>query len=255
MDLGLTEKVALVTGASGGIGAAIARALAAEGARVALGYHAAQDAADRLAAEIGQAGGAALPVRHDLADPLSIRAVVDTIIRTWGGLDVLVASAWVSPGWAAPDAPAEATPAVVWQEQLRANVEGTAYTIQAALPSMRARRWGRIVLLSSGAAEDGSPGLEAYGAAKAALLGLARSLARSAGGAGILTNVVMPGLIATQRHRQTIPAAALEQIAAATPIKRLATEAEVARVVVFLASEANGSVTGTAIRVSGGLQM
>jgi NAD(P)-dependent dehydrogenase (short-subunit alcohol dehydrogenase family) len=255
MDMGLSQRVALVTGASSGIGAAIAGALAAEGAQVAIGYHSGRDAAEQLAGRIEQQGGSALLVQHDLWDPASLRAAVDVVTRTLGSLDVLVTCAWVSPGWAPPTAEAEATPAEAWQQQLRANVEGTAYTVQAALPHMRARGWGRIVLISSGAAEDGSAGLEHYGTAKAALHGLSRSLARSAGPAGILTNVVMPGLIATQRHRQTIPAAVLDGVAAQTPTRRLATEDDVARVVVFLASAANCSVTGAELRVGGGMHM
>jgi 3-oxoacyl-[acyl-carrier protein] reductase len=170
-------------------------------------------------------------------------------------VDILVSAAWASPGWAPPDALAEATPPESWRTQLRTNVEGTAYTVQAALPCMRARGWGRIVLISSGAAEDGSAGLEQYGAAKAALHGLARSLARGVGPAGILVNVVMPGLIATERHRQSIPAVVLEGVAAQTPIRRLATEDDIARVVAFLASNANGAVTGSELRVSGGMRM
>ncbi len=127
---------------------------------------------------------------------------------------------------------------------------GTASAIRAVLPRMRAQQWGRIVLLSSGAA-DGAPGLEHYAAAKAALRGISRSLAGSAGPAGILTNVVMPGLVPTAPQRRTIPAQALEHLAAQTPTKRLAAEDDVARVVVFLASAANASVTGTEIRVDG----
>jgi NAD(P)-dependent dehydrogenase (short-subunit alcohol dehydrogenase family) len=251
MDLGLTDRVALVTGASGGIGAAIARAFALEGARVALGYHTAKDQAQRLADQIDEAGGYPLVVHHDLGDPHTIHAAVESTVGTWGRLDALVTSAWVAPGWLPPETLAESVPAEVWQEQLRVNVEGTAATIQAVLPQMRAQQWGRIVLLSSGAA-DGAPGLEHYAAAKAALRGISRSLAASAGPAGILTNVVMPGLVATDKHRRDIPAQAMEQWAAQTPTRRLATEDDVARVAVFLASAANASTTGTEIRVDGG---
>jgi 3-oxoacyl-[acyl-carrier protein] reductase len=248
MDLGFADRVALVTGASGGIGAAIARAFAAEGARVALGYRTAKDNAQRLVDEIAEAGGAALAVQHELTEPRSSRAGVEQVVDAWGRLDVLVTCAWATAGWLPPDTPAEAVPVEVWQEQLRVNVEGTAATIQAVLPRMRAQQWGRIVLLSSGAA-DGAPGLEHYAAAKAALHGIGRSLAVSAGPAGILTNMVMPGLIPTARHRRTIPAQALEHMAAQTPTRRLATEDDVARVVLFLASAANTSVTGAEIRV------
>src|SRR5579859_773327 len=187
--------------------------------------------------------GTAMILPHSLADPATSQAAAEAIMRTWGRLDVLVTSAWASPGWAPPDHPAEATPASAWQDQMRINAEGTAYTVQAVLAPMRAAGWGRIVLLSSGAA-DGAPGLEQYAAAKAALHGLARSLARSAGKAGILANIVMPGLIPTERNRQRIPQPALDQIAAATPTGRLATEDDVARLVTFLASAANTAITG-----------
>ena len=255
MDLGLTNRVALVTGGSSGIGGAICRALGAEGVRVAVGYRSSRRQADRVVAEIQAAGGAALAVEHELDDTDSARRAVAAAVEAWGGLDILVTAAWATPGWAPPDWQAEATPPERWQEQLRTNVEGTALIVQAALPAMRARGWGRIVLISSGAAEDGSAGLEQYGSAKAALHGLARSLARGAGPAGILVNVVMPGLIATERHRQTIPPPVLEGVAAQTPIRRLATEDDVARVVAFLASGANGAVTGAEVRVSGGMRM
>lgn len=96
--------------------------------------------------------------------------------------------------------------------------------------------------------------MEAYGTAKAALYGLVRGLARSAGPAGVLVNLVLPGFVATARHRATIPAPVFEQMAAATPIRRLATEEDIARLAVFLASEANGAVTGRAVRAGGGLE-
>jgi NAD(P)-dependent dehydrogenase (short-subunit alcohol dehydrogenase family) len=247
MDLGLENRVALVTGASGGIGAVIAATLAAEGARVALGCHTGRDKAEQLAGQME----AAMVVAHDLADPATIRAAADAVAQKWGRLDILVTSAWASPGWARPDSPAEATPARAWQDQMRVNAEGTAYTVQAVLPHMRAAGWGRIVLMSSGAA-DGAPGLEQYAAAKAALHGLARSLARGAGPAGILTNVVMPGLIPTPQHRQFIPQQVLDEIAARNPTGRLASADDVAQLVAFLASAANNSVTGAEIHVGQG---
>jgi 3-oxoacyl-[acyl-carrier protein] reductase len=251
MDLGLQGRVALVTGASGEIGAAVARAFAREGANVALGYHSADDRARGLADEIDPGGDRTLVVRHDLGDATTIQAAVGQIVDAWGRLDALVASAWVAPGWLPPGATAESVPAEVWQTQLRVNVEGTAAAVRAVLPPMREQKWGRIVLLSSGAA-DGAPGMEHYAAAKAALRGISRSLAGSAGPDGILTNIVMPGFVATEKHRRTVPSAALEQWAAATPTRRLATEDDVAAVAVFLASAVNASTTGAEIRVDGG---
>ena len=255
MDLGVTNRVALVTGGSSGIGGAICHALAAEGVRVGVGYRTNRAAADRVVAGIEASGGVARAVEHRLEDPGSAREAVAGLVESWGGLDILVCAAWATPGWAPPDALAEATSPEQWAEQLHTNVEGTVRVVQAALPPMRAQGWGRVVLVSSGAADDGSPGLEQYAAAKAALHGLGRSRARGAGPAGILINVVLPGLIATERHRMTIPAPVLEGVATQTPIRRLATEEDVARVVAFLASAANGAVTGGEVRVSGGMRM
>lgn len=253
MDFGLQDKVALISGSAGGIEMAIARCLAGEGARVAIGYHTARDTAERLCAEIEGNGGQALSIPLELADSESIENAVTAVLRRWDQLDVLVASAWVAPTWVMPGTPPESTPMSVWHEQLRTNLEGTGALVRAVLPHMRSRGWGRIVFVSSGAAEDGAPGLEPYAAAKAALHGLGRSLARSVGPAGILVNVVMPGLIPTDRHRQTIPKEALDFVAGFTPTKHLATPEDVARVISFLSSTANGSVTGACVRVSGGL--
>lgn len=167
MDLGLKDRVALVTGGSGGIGATVARTLAAEGARVAIGYHSSEDAAKRVCGEIESLGGTAMAVRHDLEDPATIQAAVDAIDRTWGGPDVLVTSAWVHPDWPGMQGPAvDPSPARVWAQQLEANLEGTAHSVNAVVPKMKERSWGRIVFISSAAAEDGQPGLEAYAAAK-----------------------------------------------------------------------------------------
>jgi NAD(P)-dependent dehydrogenase (short-subunit alcohol dehydrogenase family) len=118
---------------------------------------------------------------------------------------------------------------------------------------MKALGGGRIVMISSGAAKEGSPGVEAYAAAKAALHGLNRSLARGLGRAGILSNVVMPGFIATESQRRAVAAAVIEHLASVTLTGRLATEDEVALIVVFLAAPINRSVTGAAVRVGGGL--
>ena len=237
MDLGLQDKVALVTGASGGIGGAIARTLAGEGARVAIGYHEQKDSAERVQQEIEGCGGTALVVRQDLTEPASIAEAVAAVHEKWGGPDILVTSAWIHPEWPRQQGPVtDPSSMEMWQQQLRANVEGTAQAVHEVVPHMKEKGFGRIVLISSGAAEDGQPGREAYAGAKAALQGLSRSLSRGLGGAGILSNVVMPGFVATERNRRFVPPQVFERFASTTPTGRRATEDEMARVVAFLAS-------------------
>lgn len=255
MKLGLEGRVVLVTGASSGIGRATAVGFGEEGAKVALTYHSNLSGAQESAERVGAAGAEAMVVPLDLGDESSIRAAVDAIVERWGGIDVLVNSAveWGAPAppWDAPLF--EELPVEQWQRMLRTSVEGVFHIVQAVLPSMRERGWGRIVMLSSDRAELGMAGGEAYGAAKAALHGLSRSLARGLGPAGILVNVVMPGLTITERNAQVIPEQVREAVAGQSPSGRLSTPENVAAAVVFLASAANGNATGEIFRVTGGM--
>ncbi len=254
MDLGLEERVALVTGSSQGIGAAAAVLFGREGARVAVTYHQHRAKAEDVVKEIEHAGGEALAVPLDLAAAESIHAAARTVLDTWGHIDVLVNNAvqWGSRlPWEAPQF--EELPPAEWRASLRANTEGPYAAIQAVLPSMRERRWGRIVNVSSGVAVDGVPGTGPYGAAKAALHGLTRTLSKELGPAGILVNVVMPGVTLTEQMAAALPAAIREQRAQASPIRRLLPPEEVVPTIVFLCSAANTAVTGEIIRASGGI--
>ncbi len=194
-------------------------------------------------------------VALDLGERDFIRAAVDAVVERWGGIEVLVANAveWGAPpsAWNSPRF--EELPRERWERMLRISVDGVFHTIQAALPSMRERGWGRIVMLSSGVVEYGMPGGGAYGAAKAALHGLSRTLARELGPSGILVNIVMPGLVLTERNLRVIPENVRETVAAESPSGRLSTPEEVASSIVFLASKANGNTTGEILRVAGGM--
>ncbi|HET9139340.1 SDR family NAD(P)-dependent oxidoreductase [Actinophytocola sp.] len=250
MDMGLDGRTVIVTGASGGLGRAIARGFGDEGANVVLTYHRAEQDAERVAKEIG---GRALVVRHDLADPPSTAAVVRATLDWTGRIDVLVNNAVV---WGSTDPDQERTfdqvPDEEWPAMLRANIEGALRLSRAVTPVMRERRWGRLVHISSSIATDGMPGGEYYGAAKAALHGFSRSAAFSLGRAGdILSNVVQPGLTRTDTNA-AITDAAGEQYSSQAALGRLLDADEVAGPVVYLASAANTGITGQVIMVSGG---
>jgi 3-oxoacyl-[acyl-carrier protein] reductase len=254
MDLGLKEKVAIVTGSSTGIGKAAAILFGREGARVAVTFRNQREKADAVVEEIGRSGGQGLAVALDLASIESINSAVRRTLERWGHIDILVNNAvhwgdrlpWNMPAFEelAPDE---------WRSFLRANTEGHYAAIQAVLPSMRARSWGRIVNVSSGIAADGLPGTGAYAAAKAALHGLTRTLSKELGPAGILVNVVMPGLTLTERNAAVIPSAVRDNMAHASPIRRLLPPEEVVPTIVYLCSAANTAVTGEIIRASGGI--
>jgi NAD(P)-dependent dehydrogenase (short-subunit alcohol dehydrogenase family) len=248
MDLGLRERVAVVTGASSGIGRASAQVLGAEGARVALTYHANEDAAREAAAAVEKSGGTATTTRLALEDLDSIPGAVERIVDRWGRLDVLIANAVQWPAARAEDGRAEGLALEEWTEGLRVNLAGTVATLHAALPFMREAGWGRIVLISSGVAEEGVPGPNPYGVAKSGLHGLARQLAWDVGRAGILINVVAAGFTVTARNLGAFPDSMRERVADQTPSRRLSSPEDVARLVAFLASEANGNLTGEVVR-------
>jgi len=148
--------------------------------------------------------------------------------------------------------PFDAVPSEQWRGLLRGNFEGAHLAIMAVLPYMRRNRWGRIVNVSSAVAADGYPGGATYGAAKAALHGLTRTLARELAPDGILTNVVMPGLTQTESVLSSMPQI-VEQTTKVSPIRHVPTPEEVASVIVFVASAANTTLNGEVIRANGGM--
>jgi NAD(P)-dependent dehydrogenase (short-subunit alcohol dehydrogenase family) len=249
MDTGLDGRVVLVTGASSGIGRAIATAYGREGARVALTYHSGDAGARRTASEVEAAGGEALVLGLELQRPASCDEVVAAVCGRWGGIDVLVANAVQWPEQSPRDAGGfEHMRVERWRTTLRTNLEGTFATVRAALPAMRNRSGGRIVLVSSGLAEEGMPGGADYGAAKAGLHGLARSLAWELGQDGILVNVIDTGFTLTDRNLGHFSDETRRHFSTAVPSRRLSTPDEVARLVVFLGSAANGNITGEIVR-------
>jgi NAD(P)-dependent dehydrogenase (short-subunit alcohol dehydrogenase family) len=251
MDFGLKDQVVLVTGSSSGIGRAAAVAYAAEGAKVAITYFSSREGAEETARQVEAAGGEALITAFDLSNPDSIRAAIASIKEKWGALHVLVNNAVgdnVAPNRGLKF---EEVPLDQWQGVINRALEGTYLTIQEALPLMRASGWGRIVNVSSDGAIKGVPGLAPYSSAKAGLSGLTITLASELGPANILTNIVMPGFVATESNLQ-IQQNYLDMIQKGTPSAHLTTPEDVAQLIVFLGSKANRNVNGQTVLISGG---
>lgn len=248
METGVKDRVVLVTGGSAGIGAATAIAFAREGAKVAITYQKDEHSAAAVATAITQVGGEAMTTPMDLEDLPSAQRAVDAVVQRWGKVDVLVANA-VRWGGSAPDPTVRFEDVALeeWLAMINANLVGAAATVRAVLPSMRAQRWGRIVLISSSVAEEGIPGPGPYGTAKSGLYGLARSLAWEGGRDGILANVVAPGFTLTERS-SGIPQPIIDRLAAGTPSRRLSVPEDVANLIVFLGSAANANLTGEVLR-------
>ena len=252
MELGLAEKVVLVTGGTRGIGLATARAFAAEGARVAITYHNEESAGVDVTGELGADAGRSLAVHYSLDEPNSADRAIAAVVERWERVDVLVTSAVRRQRRRPPGTRFEDVPAAEWEPALAANLAGTIRLAQLAVAGMRTRGWGRLALISSHVVHNGQAGQEFYAAGKAALHGLVRSLAWDAGRSGVLANVVSPGLTATDGVLAALPAELREREAALSPTGRLSSPKDVANAIVFLCSAANGNITGSALTVSGG---
>jgi 3-oxoacyl-[acyl-carrier protein] reductase len=247
METGLAGKVAIVTGGSGGIGFASARALAAEGARVVLGDLNA-DAVAASAAELGTDVASAVAV--DISRPDDAQRLVDTALERFGRLDVLVASAGIYRATRVDELPAEE-----WDLLLAVNLRGVFLTAQAALRVLVPQRSGRIVTIGSLAGQVGGlASSAAYAASKGGVIALTKSLARYAGPHGVTANCVNPGIIDSPMTAGWSPEE-IARLTAGTPLGRLGTTDEVAAVVLFLASDAASFVHGAHVDVNGGILM
>lgn len=239
-------RIALVTGASRGIGAACARRLATDGYAVAVNYARSTEAVDKLVAEIQADGGEAVPVRADLAEPSAGQRLVDETVERLGPPVVLVSNAGIQRSSALIRQPVED-----WESMWATNVAGAREVARAVLPHMYEAGWGRIVFMSSILGATGGPGDTGYSATKAALLGMSKSLAQEVARRSITVNAVLPGTILTD-----LAAAADEDVLAANigflAAKRAGGPHEVASVVAFLASDAASYVSGAEIAVHGG---
>jgi 3-oxoacyl-[acyl-carrier protein] reductase len=253
VDPGLREQTALVTGGSRGLGRAIALALAAEGARVAVGYRREQALAGQVAEACLRAGaGGAEAVQVDVASEPQVLAAFEATARRLGETTVLVNNAAVCPRGPAVDTGREG-----FDEVVSVNLTGAFLCCRELLRRLgRAGRPGRIVNVSSTAAFTGSSSARqvAYDASKGGLVSLTLSLAREAAGLGVTVNAVAPGYMHTDMMAEKLAAGA-ERYLGRIPLGRLAELEEVAAAVVFLASRQAAYVTGTVVNVSGGLLM
>ena len=248
----LNDKVALVTGSSRGIGAAIAKLFAQEGARVVLhGRDAA--ALSGVQAEIEQAGGKVMVVTADVTNFAEIETMRQTIERTFGPIDVLVANAggsFTTPG------PIEQLSEEGWHASLDGNLTATFLTLKSILPGMKERHTGNIITISSAAGRRPHPGSPIpYGAAKAGLQLLTQDVAAQVGPYGIRANCIAPETILTERNEQQIPDEQKQMLLDMHPIKRLGTPEDVARSALFLASDEAAWITGIVLDVAGGAVM
>ena len=240
-------RVALVTGASRGIGAATARLLGAQGAAVAVNFLGAEGAAREVVDDVVRGGGRAVAVRADVRDPAQVRAMVDQVAGKLGPVDTLVVNASIS-------FPVKPFAEYRWEEfaaKLDGELQAAFHVCQAVIPSMIERRSGCIVAVSSSLSRRSGPGFSAHSCAKSGLDGLMRSLALELGPHGIRVNVVAPGLTETEATARQ-PAEMKQMMARMTPLGRNGVPGDVAGAVLMLASTHAGFVTGAYVPVCGG---
>jgi 3-oxoacyl-[acyl-carrier protein] reductase len=244
----LAGKIALVTGASQGIGRACALALAAEGATVALAARNVEKL-EAVAAEIVAAGGTAKAYALDVSNEDSIKAAAKAVLADLGAVHILVNNAGITK-----DGLALRMKLADFDDVLRTNLTGAFLLTQAVISSMMKARWGRVINITSVVGETGAAGQANYAASKAGLIGLTKSLAREFASRSITVNAIAPGFIQTamtDELTEAQKAGILTQI----PLARYGTDADIAAAVAFLASDSAGYITGHTLDVNGGMYM
>jgi NAD(P)-dependent dehydrogenase (short-subunit alcohol dehydrogenase family) len=244
----LKGKTALVTGAARGIGRAAALRLAEVGADV--GVSDLQPEVEETAALIKQRGRRAAAAAFDVADPEQVRSGVQQLSAALGDFDVLVSNAAIVNNIA----PLTKMSHERWQREIAVNLTGAFNMIQAVIGPMIKRRWGRVIVMSSGAAHGGLHYQAAYAASKAGLIGLVQTVTLEHARHGITCNAILPGLIETEMM-QMMPEEIREATKANTPARRLGTMEEVAHLVAFLASDQAGFINGAEIDIDGGMRL
>jgi 3-oxoacyl-[acyl-carrier protein] reductase len=251
MDLGLRDRVAIVTGGSKGLGQAEAEALAAEGAAIVVATAKSVTEAERVVRGLLARGGRAVSVQADVSRAEDVQRLVQTTVKTYGRLDILVNNA----GTTGPhlNKPLVDMPEELWDFMIGNHLRSAFLCIKYAAPQMIAQGWGRIINTSSiHGRVGGRPSLGHYGAAKAGVVALTMTAARELGPKGITANVIAPGFIGTETLRGILAPPTLEKLQQQIPLGRIGEPVEVGRVVAFLASEAASYLNGAVLDISGG---
>ncbi|THF83253.1 SDR family NAD(P)-dependent oxidoreductase [Cohnella fermenti] len=246
----LAGKVALVSGASRGIGAAAAIALASRGAAVAVNYSSSEESAQAVVQLIRESGGKAEAVRADVRDPVNVLQAVAQTEAALGTIDILVNNANMAFVM-------KPLSEMTWEEfaqKLNDELKAAFNLTQAVLPSMLSKQWGRLIYISSNASDIALPYMAAHGSAKAALNAYAKYVALENAPHGITANIVSPGLVRTEASSHT-PESVLQQMAAMTPLRRIALPDDIAGAIAFLGSDDSRFLTGTCTYVNGGSLM
>ena len=245
----LDGKTALVTGASRGIGRAIALCLAAEGARVAINYAGNVKAAEEVKAAVEAAGGAAILCQADISDSAAVEAMVADVVKEFGTIDILVNNAGITRDTLLMRMKDED-----FAKVLDTNLKGVFYCTKAVAKLMMKKRSGRIVNMASVVGLVGNAGQTNYAAAKAGVIGFSKSAAKELASRGITVNVVAPGFIGTDMTA-VLPEAVKEKTLAGIPLGKMGEPEDVANAVLFLASDQASYITGQVVNVDGGMVM
>ncbi len=253
----LKNKVGLVTGASRGVGAAIAKVMAREGASVVVNYFQSKSKAEDVVRQITQSGGKAIALRADVTVQEEVKAMIETVVKTFGRLDVVVNNAL--PKYAFnPSANYVSIETVTWEDfdkQFKGAVGGAVNVVRASLPQMKAQGGGSVINISTNLVYNPVVTYYDYTAAKAAMVGLTRTLATELGKYGIRVNLIAGGLLSVTDASAPTTKEVFDFVASITPLRKVTTVEEFAESVLLFASDLSCAVTGQSICVDGGLTM